>query len=121
MTGRVIWRASGVIGLTCHNLLACQPGRSQTTPSRTIRSSTRSSLDILKQNLKEALEQRPPTRFPPQESFVGAGLYALYYRGSLPLYAKLRDHKNIPIYVGKAEAGNSSYGDPPDELQAETV
>lgn len=74
-------------------------------------------LDILKQNLKKALEQRPHTSFPPPRRFEGAGLYALYYCGSLPLYAKLRDHEHVPIYVGKAEAGNSSYGDPPDETQ----
>lgn len=72
-------------------------------------------LPILSQNLRKALDQRPRTWFPPPERFDGAGLYALYYSGSLPLYAKLREHDDVPIYVGKAEAGNSSYGDPPDE------
>jgi hypothetical protein len=72
------------------------------------------NLDILSQNLREALDQRPRTSFPPPERFTGAGLYALYYKGPLALYVHLRD-QNIPIYVGKAEAGNSSYGDPSDE------
>jgi hypothetical protein len=71
-------------------------------------------LDILSQNLREALDARPRSRFPPAERFVGAGLYALYYTGPLDLYADLRG-SDIPIYVGKAEAGNSSFGDPPDE------
>lgn len=45
---------------------------------------------------------------------MGAGLYALYYQGPLDVYAALRG-LDVPIYVGKAEAGNSSYGDPSDE------
>ena len=40
-------------------------------------------LDILSQNLREALDARPRTEFPPKERFAGAGLYALYYRGQL--------------------------------------
>lgn len=71
-------------------------------------------LDILSQNLREALNDRPRTEFPPSERFAGAGLYALYYKGPLELYGALIE-KDIPIYVGKAEAGNSSYGDPPDQ------
>jgi hypothetical protein len=71
-------------------------------------------LDILSQNLRDALNHRPRTVFPPSERFAGAGLYALYYKGPLELYAALSE-KDIPIYVGKAEAGNSSYGDPPDQ------
>lgn len=74
-------------------------------------------LDILSHNLREALDQRPRTAFPPPERFAGAGLYALYYTGSLNLYAGLRD-TDIPIYVGKAEAGNSSYGDPTNDDRA---
>src|SRR5437879_4550020 len=71
-------------------------------------------LDILSQNLKNALDQCDPSAFPPTQRFTGAGLYALYYKGDLPFYENLRN-KNIPIYVGKAEAGNSSYGDPSSE------
>jgi hypothetical protein len=73
-------------------------------------------LDMLSQNLQSALNSRP--RFPLADlpKFVGAGLYALYYIGDLPLYEGLRN-RNIPIYVGKAEAGNSSYGDAPDDTK----
>lgn len=69
-------------------------------------------LDILSKNLREALDERQPTAFPPADRFPGAGLYALYYKGPLEIYAGLRE-RDIPVYVGKAEAGNSSYGDPP--------
>ncbi|MBO4269093.1 Eco29kI family restriction endonuclease [Microbispora triticiradicis] len=71
-------------------------------------------LDMLSQNLRVAMDSRP--RFPLADlpKFVGAGLYALYYIGDFPLYEGLRD-RDIPIYVGKAEAGNSSYGDAPDD------
>lgn len=71
-------------------------------------------LDIISENLRQALGERRRVPFPPSERFSGAGLYALYYKGPLPIYATLRDG-DIPVYVGKAEAGNSSYGDPPDE------
>jgi hypothetical protein len=71
-------------------------------------------LDILSENLRQALDERSRVSFPPPERFSGAGLYALYYKGPLPIYVGLRD-RDIPVYVGKAEAGNSSYGDPPDE------
>ena len=40
------------------------------------------------------------------QSFSGAGIYALYYSGDLPIYRKLRDSlktdSHRPIYVGKA-------------------
>lgn len=71
-------------------------------------------LDILSENLRQALDARTPTAFPPSERFAGAGLYALYYTGPLPLYKGIKK-KDTPIYVGKAEAGNSSYGDPPND------
>src|SRR6266851_1502843 len=54
---------------------------------------------------------------PPAESFVGAGIYALYYRGSFPLYSQISasltrflttlpglvPEQPIPIYIGKSE------------------
>ncbi|MFU8871033.1 Eco29kI family restriction endonuclease [Micromonospora sp. SL4-19] len=57
--------------------------------------------------------------FPPHD-FVGAGVYAVYYFGDFDLYAPLKTtERKVPIYVGKAEAGNSSYGEPasPDGFQ----
>ncbi len=44
---------------------------------------------------------------PPAERFPGAGVYAIYYTGSLPIYRPLIAHNKAskipaPIYVGKA-------------------
>jgi hypothetical protein len=73
------------------------------------------AMALLGRNLRLALEEQDLVPFPPLEPFPGAGLYALYYRGDFDLYKGL-DGGRRPIYVGKAEAGNSSYGDPSDEL-----
>jgi len=47
-----------------------------------------------------------PVRRLPPPSFVGIGVYALYYHGPFSLYAKLgaanRQECRVPIYVGKA-------------------
>lgn len=48
----------------------------------------------------------PVHTLPPPESFLGTGVYALYYIGSNPLYKRYaelnRFSYNYPIYVGKA-------------------
>jgi len=48
----------------------------------------------------------PVQCLPPRESFLGTGVYALYYIGKSryyqPLYAQNRTGYNQPIYVGKA-------------------
>ncbi|MEO3807153.1 Eco29kI family restriction endonuclease [Nonomuraea sp. B1E8] len=75
------------------------------------------SLDQLSRNLREALDGQRQEPLESLREFPGAGLYALYYTGDHPLYAELKG-KDIPLYVGKAEAGNSSYGDPPDETKS---
>ncbi|MBB2944597.1 hypothetical protein FB565_004330 [Actinoplanes lutulentus] len=73
------------------------------------------SLDSLQKVIRERLEGVQPEQFPPDD-FLGAGVYALYYVGDFDLYAPLRESQcRVPIYVGKAEAGNSSYGDPADK------
>ncbi len=51
-----------------------------------------------------AADLRP---MPPAERFPGAGVYAIYYTGSLPIYRPLIAHNKAskipaPIYVGKA-------------------
>ncbi|MDP3972356.1 MAG: Eco29kI family restriction endonuclease [Candidatus Nanopelagicales bacterium] len=74
------------------------------------------ALDVVGRNLREGLEARPRIRLDRLPHFTGAGLYALYYIGKLPIYQPLI-HSDIPVYVGKAEAGNSSYGDAPDDSQ----
>jgi len=48
----------------------------------------------------------PIHMLPPVESFVGAGVYAIYYTGTNPLYKKYAQLNRLcygyPIYVGKA-------------------
>jgi hypothetical protein len=48
----------------------------------------------------------PVHSLPPPESFLGAGVYALYYTGNNPLYQRYAELNrlayNYPIYVGKA-------------------
>ncbi|WP_081809621.1 Eco29kI family restriction endonuclease [Amycolatopsis keratiniphila] len=68
--------------------------------------------------LRERLEQEQPHSFPPAP-FRGAGLYALYYIGARvaeyrPLTEAFTAGHQIPVYVGKAAAGNSNYGQEPD-------
>lgn len=48
------------------------------------------------------LEARPTSPLPP-DTFIGAGVYAIYYTGNLPYYAAVSDAEcKIPIYVGEA-------------------
>jgi hypothetical protein len=48
----------------------------------------------------------PVHSLPLAETFLGAGVYALYYTGQNPIYSKYTDLNrlayNYPIYVGKA-------------------
>lgn len=48
----------------------------------------------------------PIHELPPPEKFLGTGVYALYYTGDNPLYARYRELNRLsydfPIYVGKA-------------------
>lgn len=50
----------------------------------------------------------------PPNKFVGAGVYALYYKGDFEPYAKIADMNknafNIPIYVGKAVPAGARKG-----------
>ena len=71
------------------------------------------ALASLQRVLRTQLEGQPRGPLPP-ELFRGAGIYALYYVGAHPLYAPLAGI-DVPVYVGKAEAGNSGYGDPTNE------
>ncbi|MEU9744483.1 Eco29kI family restriction endonuclease [Streptomyces niveus] len=73
-------------------------------------------LDLLGRNLREEMDGRPRVPLDEVKPFPGAGLYALYYKGDLEIYKGLKD-ANIPIYVGKASAGDSSYGDEPNLAQ----
>ena len=48
----------------------------------------------------------PVHTLPPPESFLGTGVYALYYTGGNPLYKRYAELNRLsysyPIYVGKA-------------------
>lgn len=58
----------------------------------------------------------------PPEPFIGAGVYAIYYKGSYSPYSKYRKLENdIPIYVGKAVpkgARKGGLGSNPDHGKA---
>lgn len=58
-------------------------------------------------SVADALLARPFDSLPPADRFIGAGVYAIYYKGAHPAYSTLaklnkRDGMHIPIYVGKA-------------------
>lgn len=68
--------------------------------------------------------KRPLHPLPPEQSFTGAGIYALYYKGPFPLYRdisaslksylttakELRKQEPIPIYIGKSDPPGSRKG-----------
>ncbi len=57
----------------------------------------------LAESVVNHLMARPPGPMPPENSFVGAGVYAIYYVGDLELYAPIAgESAETPIYVGKA-------------------
>lgn len=61
----------------------------------------------LGESVAEALLEQPSHPLPPQKSFEGAGIYAIYYGGDFPLYESIVRLNNVlptgcPIYVGKA-------------------
>lgn len=80
----------------------------------------------LGESVATALLKRLIVPLPPPESFIGAGIYALYYMGDFPAYPKIVE-KNIndqwaaPIYVGKAvppgaRKGGYGLGESPGEV-----
>lgn len=57
----------------------------------------------LTKNVVDELMRQPPSTLPIPRRFVGAGVYALFYVGKLPAYAKATSaDATSPIYVGKA-------------------
>ena|SRR6266508_1901616 len=72
-----------------------------------------------KQNLAEGIVRRislhPAHRLPPNDRFLGAGVYLLYYIGDISFYAAIAA-QNIkgkfatPIYVGKADPHGTQKG-----------
>ncbi len=68
------------------------------------------SVNELGRNAARALMEYPADALPPNEAFVGAGVYTLHYTGTFPSYADTG--LDVPIYVGKA--------DPPGRRQGRT-
>ncbi|MGW1447616.1 Eco29kI family restriction endonuclease [Micromonospora sp. NPDC002411] len=68
----------------------------------------------LGKSVERALLARPLVPLPPETSFAGAGLYAIYYVGALDLYQPIappmRAAGEIPIYVGRASAPGARQG-----------
>lgn len=75
------------------------------------------SYENLGESIARALDSQPVVPLTELAAFDGAGIYALYYTGDLPIYSVLSKLNRVtpgslPIYVGKAESENSRKGDP---------
>ena len=69
----------------------------------------------LGESVAEAMLQQAVGPLPPDEPFIGAGLYALYYEGDFPLYKDIAEQNRNgqyrwPIYVGKAVPAGARKG-----------
>ena len=68
----------------------------------------------LGKSIVRALLAKPLHPLPPTQRFPGAGLYAIYYRGTLPLYAPIAMPRggegDVPIYVGRARPPGARKG-----------
>jgi Eco29kI restriction endonuclease len=69
----------------------------------------------LAESVANALLEQPRAPLPPNESFPGAGIYAIYYSGDFEPYKSLLASEETrrglpPIYVGKAIPKGSSVG-----------
>ena len=58
-------------------------------------------------SVRNAMLSQPMSLLPPPAPFIGAGIYAIYYKGPFPHYqslaaANINDAWEQPIYVGKA-------------------
>jgi Eco29kI restriction endonuclease len=66
-------------------------------------------------SVADAMLVRPVEKLPPEEPFIGAGIYAIYYAGNFPAYKPIAE-KNAkkkfaqPIYVGKAVPAGARIG-----------
>ena len=66
------------------------------------------SVDELGRNAARALMDYPPEALPPEDSFRGAGVYALHYAGEFAAYVGMCGEE--PIYVGKADLPGKRQG-----------
>ncbi len=73
-------------------------------------------LDVSNIGVTLAIEllQRPEAPLPPPDAFPGAGVYAIYYRGSFEPYASMteanRERLTLPIYIGSAVREGAKLG-----------
>ena len=66
-------------------------------------------------SVAEAMLQQPMGLLPPDEPFIGAGIYAIYYEGNFQLYREISKRNRNgkyqwPIYVGKAVPAGARKG-----------
>lgn len=66
-------------------------------------------------SVADALLVKEAYLLPPPDAFVGAGIYAIYYRGNFPPYCRVSQANNgaareMPIYVGKAVPAGARRG-----------
>lgn len=62
-------------------------------------------------SIGDALLAKPCGPLPPESTFLGAGIYAIYYSGPFPAYAPFSSEEcDSPIYVGKAIPAGGSTG-----------
>lgn len=69
----------------------------------------------LGESVARALLGQPICALAPEEPFIGAGIYAIYYAGAFPAYKKIaaknKDGRfTTPIYVGKAVPAGARKG-----------
>lgn len=65
-------------------------------------------------SVADALLAKALGPLPPEEPFLGAGVYAIYYSGEFPAYRQIslasKPHRETPIYVGKAVPAGARKG-----------
>jgi len=65
-------------------------------------------------SVADALLAKAIGPLPPEEPFIGAGVYAIYYKGGFPAYRpislKSKPQRETPIYVGKAVPAGARKG-----------
>jgi Eco29kI-like restriction endonuclease len=65
----------------------------------------------LASSVVEAFLEGPQRPLPPDDSFEGSGVYAIYYHGDFQPYSKLVEANPVPaIYVGKADPAGARKG-----------
>ena len=76
-------------------------------------------------SVADALLAKPLGKLPPEEPFIGAGVYAIYYSGSFPAYKsislKTKRERETPLYVGKAIPAGARKGAFGLDVKAGTV